>query len=54
MLARKQGFKSKEIDRMDLGFLQDCLIAESNAIRKATLPRKDKVRKATQADYDQL
>lgn len=60
MLARKVGFTTFEIESMDVGFLQDCIISETNAINQAREVRsgkptqKGKVRKATQEDYDRL
>lgn len=52
-MARKSGLNLLDIDRMDISYLMDMLIDESNAILDANKPEVT-VRKATQADYDML
>lgn len=53
-LFRKVGFSITEIDEMDIGFMLDIALQTGLDAQRATEPKKPKVRKATQADFDRM
>lgn len=56
VIAKTLGYSLSEIDELDIGYLMDLLITQSNASGKSseTKKKKPKIRKATQADFDAM